>query len=561
MNAITQVATRRPVLRNAALLLLSSLLLAACGGSGGGGDDPGTVVEPQGTVIGPQGGTVSGSDGALVIVPAGALASTVEIKIEKDATGAPAVPGILRPIGSIFALTPHGTTFSVPVTIRIPFDTTLVPANATPRLYKAELGGSFEEIPATVDAGFLVAQVSNFSFPLPALGDIIFSQLSGTCGRASLSGKIYCWGEKGQLSASSSTSYVWLVPTKVSERMFGSFAAGHATICGISNGIEVWCVGENYYGSLGDGTMTEFQATPVKAAAPNGIGVLVAGSDTGGINDGFFCGIVQDGDTSNPENGKVYCWGNNFFGQLGIGSAGSNAWKNVPTQVAGLGRYVAISAGRGFVCAIQITPTVGAVDCWGENNDAQTGQPGGSTNGFVYWVPTPKTVPSVTLTVANNSIAAGGKHACGLRTDNTAICWGGNVNGQIGDGTRNIATPYYKAPTPVTMPNGVTFNRLYAGGDNTCGLTTAGDAYCWGDNYYGQIGIGATGGQQLTPATKVSGGPFKTLSVTNYGTVCGIGQDSITYCWGRAGKGQLGNGSAIDAPPVATPTPVTAPRS
>jgi alpha-tubulin suppressor-like RCC1 family protein len=522
------------------------------------------ATEMPPVTINSSGGTVNGPDGASVVVPAGALAGSVAIQIDKSASGAPAIPSGVVAVGSIFALTPHGTAFLSPATIRIPFDTTRVAAGATPKLYKAEVGGSFAEIPATVDGAFLTAQVSNFSYAVPGLpGDVVFSQLSSTCGRDSLSGELYCWGAKGLLSDGSPSGGVWLVPTKIATRMFGSFAAGHGTVCGISNGFEVWCVGENTFGSLGDGSSAAFQATPVKAATPNGIGVLVAGSDTAGINDDFFCALVQDGDTTNPENGSVYCWGNNFFGELGIGLLGAvGGSRNVPTRVVSAAnvRYGTLSAGRGFVCAVQVAPVNGAVDCWGENNDDQTGQSGGSTNGFVRFVLTPTTIPNLTLAVAGNSIAAGGKHACGLGVNNAPICWGNNESGQLGDGTQNTTTPAFKAPTPVAMPNGVTFNRIYAGGDNTCGLTTAGDAYCWGDNSFGQTGTGGIGGVILTP-TKVPDITFKSLSLVNGGTVCGIGLDSTTYCWGRADRGRLGNGAVSGAPPVATPTRVTAPSN
>ena len=63
--------------------------------------------------------------------------------------------------GAVFEITPHDTTFAQPVTVRIPFDATQVPADALPKLYKAELNGAFTEIPTTVDGNVLVADGSH----------------------------------------------------------------------------------------------------------------------------------------------------------------------------------------------------------------------------------------------------------------------------------------------------------------------------------------------------------------------------------------------------------------
>lgn len=128
------------------------------GSSGGGGPAPGAG-------IGPAGGTVNGPNGAQVIVPAGALAITVDIQIASSAAGAPAAPAGVTLAGAIFAATPHGTTFAIPATVRIPFDPAQVPPGATPKLFQAAPGGAFAEVPgAMVSGNFLVADVASFSY-------------------------------------------------------------------------------------------------------------------------------------------------------------------------------------------------------------------------------------------------------------------------------------------------------------------------------------------------------------------------------------------------------------
>ena len=118
--------------------------------------------------VGPAGGTVNGFYGATVTVPAGALSSTVDIEIPRDDTDAPTLPTeSINVAGAMYALTPHGTAFSAPATVQIPFRSDRIPTDAVPVLYKAEPGGAFAPIPTTVSGNFLAADVSNFSWVIP----------------------------------------------------------------------------------------------------------------------------------------------------------------------------------------------------------------------------------------------------------------------------------------------------------------------------------------------------------------------------------------------------------
>src|SRR5678816_4813080 len=65
-------------------------------------------------------------------------------------------------------------------------------------------------------------------------------------------------------------------------------------------------------------------------------------------------------------------------------------------------------------------------------------------------------------------------HTCALTLDRTALCWGNNNFGQLGDG----GTVARLAPTLVG--GGVTFQSIDVGDPWSCGLSTTGKAYCWG---------------------------------------------------------------------------------
>ena len=148
------------------------LTLAACGG---GGDDsappapppapPPSSPPPPGILIGAAGGTVTGLNGAQVVIPAGALATEIRINIEQIVTGAPALPAGFAAHGQMFAFTPHGTTFAAPVTMTLPFDPASVPAGTTPVFYKTTNAQTqWEQIAnATFGATTVSAQVTSFS--------------------------------------------------------------------------------------------------------------------------------------------------------------------------------------------------------------------------------------------------------------------------------------------------------------------------------------------------------------------------------------------------------------
>ncbi|HJT71191.1 MAG TPA: hypothetical protein VJ731_13415, partial [Terriglobales bacterium] len=165
------------------------------------------TVNAAGGGIGPSGGTVNGSYGASVTVPAGALSTNVDIEIPRDSSGAPALPSTgIDTAGAMYALTPHGTVFSTPATVQIPFDSTRIPTDADPVLYKGEPGGAFTPIPTTVNGSMLSANVSNFSWVIPGFAStlprMVYALTSGNDGLSVSSFKI----NKGAPELSAPTS-------------------------------------------------------------------------------------------------------------------------------------------------------------------------------------------------------------------------------------------------------------------------------------------------------------------------------------------------------------------
>ena len=145
------------------------------------------------------------------------------------------------------------------------------------------------------------------------------------------------------------------------------------------------------------------------------------------------------------------------------------------------------------------------------------------------------TQPAVTLTFT--VVSAGGYHTCGVTAAGAAYCWGDNFFGELGDGT----TTSRSSPVLVAAPAGVSFAAVSAGLRHTCGLTAAGVAYCWGYNGFGQLGDGTTTNRS-SPVLVVGGVSLAAVSA-GWRHTCGVTAAGAAYCWGDNTSGQLGDGT------------------
>jgi alpha-tubulin suppressor-like RCC1 family protein len=226
--------------------------------------------------------------------------------------------------------------------------------------------------------------------------------------------------------------------------------------------------------------------------------------------------------------GQAYCWGRNNFGQLGDSSAASTT---VPVSVYQPGlAFDRITGGGAHSCALT---SAGAAYCWGANADGRLGD--GTTV-------LPLRPVAVQGSVAFVQLDAGNGHTCGLDSGGQGYCWGNNASGQIGDGT--TSSPI--TPTAVTQAGGLTFTSISAGFSHSCALSGAGQAYCWGYDGDGALGNGATfGGNTPQVVQQPAGVTFVAIS-SNYSHSCGLTGAGQAYCWGENGSGQVGDSSVVD---------------
>jgi len=156
--------TWRKILSCAALLAAAAL--ASCGGGSGGGSDP-AVPTDSATVGGPgqtKEVTLVSPQGARAVVPPGALAQALTLRIAADSTGAPPQPAGMTPAGPMIALTPHGALFDAPVRVRVPI-TVAAPADHRALVAKASPGGEWQLLePVASGDGWVEVEVTSFSF-------------------------------------------------------------------------------------------------------------------------------------------------------------------------------------------------------------------------------------------------------------------------------------------------------------------------------------------------------------------------------------------------------------
>jgi len=336
-----------------------------------------------------------------------------------------------------------------------------------------------------------------------------------TCALAP-SGQVYCWGYNGggQLGDNTTTDRSKPVAVQQGAVTFNSITAGTNHSCGLTSGGAAYCWGSDGDGQLGDNTIIDKQ-TPV--AVQQG-GVTFTSIAAGSFHTCALTGA-----------GATWCWGSNSRGELGDNTIIA---KQTPVAVQQGGvTFTSIAAGNAHNCGLT---GAGQDYCWGLNGDRELG------DNTITDRHTP--VPVQQGAVTFNSITAGTWHSCGLTVGGAAWCWGYNGNGQIGDNS----TIARSVPTAVQQ-GAVTFNSIAAGFSHTCGLTSAGAAWCWGNNGSGQLGD-TTITERHIP-TAVAGGLSWSAIVSSETAdhTCAVKLSSqLIYCWGSNGNGQLGDRTTTD---------------
>ena len=361
-------------------------------------------------------------------------------------------------------------------------------------------------------------------------------------------GQAYCWGPNSDAGSG--------VPLPVDTRgvlagkTLTQISAADGYACALDTSGAAYCWGTNEWGQLGLGIPVRYSAVPVRVSTS---GVL-AGKKLVQITAGQLQACALD------STGHAFCWGNNQFGQLGDNSTSGSG---VPVAVDAGGALAGqtltqISGGSDYTCALD---TAGAAYCWGSDQFGQLGDASGGKSDVPVRVDASGVLAGQKLVgiSANES----GSSTCTVDASGSAYCWGLNILGQLGNGTTTNST------TPVAVDGGgalagKALTQISVGYSETCALASTGAPFCWGDNYYGQLGDDSTAGSDVPVAVDTSGAlAGQTLTRIGAGGdfwACAISTSGAVYCWGDNSGGQLGNDSAASSSPVpvaAGPSPPT----
>ena len=242
-----------------------------------------------------------------------------------------------------------------------------------------------------------------------------------------------------------------------------------------------------------------------------------------------FSANVTSGVVSGLSGTQIY-----YFRVYGYNANGVSGYSNIVSAPDFFKDIVKVESGSSHTCAVKQD---GSLWCWGDNSYGQLGD--GTT--------APKNTPVQIISSGVNSVSLGDEHTCAVKTDSSLWCWGRNSSGQLGDGTNGTddcdssiqGNDCNKSPVPITT--GV--NSVSLGGYHTCAVKTDSSIWCWGYNYYGQLGDG-TYSNSNTPVQIMSSG-VSAVSLGGYHT-CAVKQDGSLWCWGRNEYGQLGDGANMD---------------
>ena len=261
---------------------------------------------------------------------------------------------------------------------------------------------------------------------------------------------------------------------------------------------SLWCWGNNLYGQLGDGTNTTRPA-PVRIATAAAAWKAVQAGEH------HTCGIRVDG--------TVWCWGNNFGGQLGDGTTADRSppsWSE-PSRLANRRQRL-----LGLMRDQDRQHTV----VLGQQVERCTSARPGSRTGHRL-----------------DHDQHRHHHACGLRSGNSLWCWGLNTFGAIGDGTLNAR------PQPVVIESAAQWKVVAQVATRPAAFEPM--ARCGvGINGFGGLGDGTTTDRQA-PVQVGTHATWRTVVVADYHT-CGIMNDNTLWCWGYNSHGQLGDGTTTN---------------
>lgn len=247
--------------------------------------------------------------------------------------------------------------------------------------------------------------------------------------------------------------------------------------------------------------------------------------------------------TAAPANaGTVYGWGDDaFFDVFGEGE-GESGFHSTPTTIPG-------AAGASAVANFEDTTYAvfpdGTIKAWGEDSGEALGDgPGLSGTDDDGKAEVPVAVQGVTDAT---QVSAGDFFGLARRSNGTAVAWGSDGNGQLGN---DAAFTNQATPVPVSGLTGV--KAVAAGGNFSLALLNDGTVMSWGHDRSGELGDGLPASNRAVPAAVPGLTGVKAIAAGDEFALALL-DDGTVKAWGHDDFGQLGDGTAAaqDCDPTA----------
>lgn len=334
--------------------------------------------------------------------------------------------------------------------------------------------------------------------PVPEIDDAVLVAAGGNQSCAlRQNGELLCWGKAARTGALQEPQIVGVrgVSDAVSLKLGEDFG------CFIAKGGEVTCWGHGQSGQLGR-ELTDVSNSTAPITGLSRVDSLSCG-------DHHACALRRDG--------RLACWGSNVAGQLGQGTT-TNAF--APSEVEGLGHISGVALGRSHTCAVSASKTV---HCFGLGTSGQLGVELERFGETV--VSRPEPAPALD---GLTDMALGAFHGC-ARRDGMVVCWGSDEWGQLGDGQEPVRSALVVVDG---LDEGSPVEEVVSGFAHSCARRHDGSILCWGRNLYGELGDG-TREHRVSPV-RVSG-IDDALQVSTNGAsslTCARHSDGHLSCWG-----------------------------
>ncbi|WP_026189625.1 RCC1 domain-containing protein [Salinispora mooreana] len=350
---------------------------------------------------------------------------------------------------------------------------------------------------------------------------------------SAISDTIFAWGGNagGQLGdGTTDNSSEPLAVRLPANTTVAAVAAGERHSLALTSAGTLLAWGSNHDGQLGNGT-TVSSGEPVPVRLPAGVRVVAVA-------------VGANHSVALTSTGSLLAWGANDSGQLGNGTVTSSSTPiavHLPSGTV----VAALAAGRDHNLVLTATGPA-ALLAWGANSEGQLG------DGTVFGRSTPVAValpPGPIVT----AIAGGGDHSLALTADGAALAWGSNSRGQLGDGTTTDSL----VPVTAVLPAGTEATAVAAGRMHSAVLTSDGTALAWGSNQRGQLGNSDTADSSEPVSVSLPVGTRLTaIASRDSDHNVAIATDGTALAWGVNSQGHLGDGTTTDS---ATPVAVSLP--